>query len=259
MLKKLIFYIITCSFTFLGAPEIQAQTNTFPSSGNVGIGTTSPNSLLTLQGTLNLNVRANYGGDFPTDNDNYQNVLAIGGIGAESGLKIYKQAPGDSPSFLGPSNWNDSYIFEMTDTNSNTPDGGILFAATGKDDLFEGIFYIRGNGRVGVGVNNPSAKFEVDGLVRAEEIIVEENIGADFVFDHEYTLPVLSEVESFIKEHGHLSGIPSAEEMKQEGIKVGELQVKLLQKIEELTLYLIEQQKRIDYLERINKKESSHE
>lgn len=239
--------------------QLQAQTNTFPNSGNVGIGTTSPNSLLTLQGTLNLNVKANYGGDFITDNADYQNVLAIGGIGAESGLKIYKQAPGNSASFLGPNNFNDSYVFEMTDTNGNDPDGGVVFAGTGKDDIFEGLFYIRGNGRVGVGVNNPSAKFEVNGVAKAEEIIIEENVGADFVFDDDYLLPGLSEVESFIKKHGHLSGIPSAEDMKREGVKVGELQVKLLQKIEELTLYLIEQQKRIDYLERINKKESTHE
>lgn len=245
--------VIFFAFILVTVSTGYSQSNTFPSSGNVGIGTTSPNSPLTVKGTLNIGVRANYGGDFATDNADYSNVLSIGDIGPESGLKIYKQGSGDSPSFLGPNNYNDSYVFEMTDTNGNTPDGGIVFAGTGKDDIFDGIFYIRGNGRVGVGVKNPSTDFEVDGTAKAEEVIVEENVGADFVFEVGYALPELEEVESHIQKHKHLQGIPSAQQMRRHGVRVGDLQMKLLQKIEELTLYVIELKKENRALAKENK------
>ena len=131
-------------------------------TGNVGIGTTSPNSKLTVNGgTINLNVSAEYGGDFPTDNSNYNNVLAIGGIGAETGLKIYKQNSGSSGTFLGAHNYLDCYVFEMTDVNSVNPDGGIVFGETGNDDVFEAIMVIRGNRRIGMGVISPSYKLEL--------------------------------------------------------------------------------------------------
>jgi hypothetical protein len=84
----------------------------------------------------------------------------------------------------------------------------------------------------------------ISGIARAGEIIVEENVGADFVFEETYKLPPLSEIEQYIRNHKHLPEIPSAEDMKTNGIKVGALQVKLLQKIEELTLHVIELDKR---------------
>jgi hypothetical protein len=63
------------------------------------------------------------------------------------------------------------------------------------------------------------------------------------VFDKDYNLPGITETEDFIKANQHLPGIPSAEEMQQNGINLGEMQIKLLQKIEELTLYVIELKK----------------
>ena len=68
----------------------------------------------------------------------------------------------------------------------------------------------------------------------------------DYVFKDAYNLPALEDVEQHIKEKGHLKDIPSAEEVKEEGFFLGDMNSKLLQKIEELTLYTIEQQKEID-------------
>ncbi|WP_066319879.1 hypothetical protein [Aquimarina aggregata] len=105
------------------------------------------------------------------------------------------------------------------------------------------------NGNVGIGTLNPGAwKLAVNGKIRAKEVQVETG-WADFVFDTDYALPTLQEVEKHIKEKGHLKDIPSAEEVAENGIFLGEINAKLLQKIEELTLYIIEQNKRITALE----------
>jgi len=103
-----------------------------------------------------------------------------------------------------------------------------------------GSNYFAGN--VGVGISNPAYKLDVNGVIRAKEIKVETG-WADFVFDNDYKLPSLNQVESHIREYKHLPGIPSEAQVKEEGVNLAEMQVKLLQKIEELTLYVIELKK----------------
>lgn len=88
----------------------------------------------------------------------------------------------------------------------------------------------------------------VPGTIKAKEIIV-NTTGADFVFDKDYMLRSLDEVRSYIEEHQHLPEIPSAVQMQEEGMSVDRMVVKLLQKVEELTLYTIQQEERIRELE----------
>ena len=95
----------------------------------------------------------------------------------------------------------------------------------------------------------------VAGNVVAEAVKVElQGNWPDFVFEKEYDLIGLLETESFIKKYGHLPNVPSAEEVKQNGISLGEMDAKLLQKIEELTLHTIQQQKEIEDLKAANQK-----
>jgi hypothetical protein len=109
---------------------------------------------------------------------------------------------------------------------------------TGENTLTKML--IDNNGKVGIGTTNLESDYllSVNGRIRAKEIKVETN-WVDFVFKEDYQLKSLPELETFIKENKHLPGIPSEEQVKQEGISVGEMNAKLLQKIEELTLYLI--------------------
>ena len=100
------------------------------------------------------------------------------------------------------------------------------------------------NGNVGIGTLSPKYKLDVSGTIRANEIIV-NTTGADFVFSDDYQLRPLSEVKTFIQENKHLPEIKSAQEMQEDGVSVNELQTQLLQKIEELTLYLIQQEQTI--------------
>ena len=103
-------------------------------------------------------------------------------------------------------------------------------------------------GNVGIGVSNPQNKLEVCGLVRAKEVIV-ETMWCDFVFEKDYRLRPLSEVEEFISLNKHLPEIPPASDVEANGIKVGEVHSKLLLKVEELTLYMIDADKRIQALQ----------
>lgn len=103
------------------------------------------------------------------------------------------------------------------------------------------------DGKVGIGTSNPTYKLDVNGILRAKEIIVESG-WADFVFKEGYELSSLEDVESFIRANGHLPEIPSAKQVAEQGVSLGESQTKLLQKVEELTLYLIEQNKQIKEL-----------
>ncbi len=110
------------------------------------------------------------------------------------------------------------------------------------------------SGSVGIGTNSfvdgsDTYKLSVEGRVRAHAVKVYTD-WADFVFEPSYNLPSLNEVENFIKTNGHLKDIPSAKEVEENGIEVGEMNKLLLQKIEELTLYVIKLQKEVDTLKK---------
>ncbi len=118
---------------------------------------------------------------------------------------------------------------------------------------------INPNGNILIGKTdqqNPTYKLDVNGSIRADKINVNTD-GADFVFYPNYKLRPLKEVEAFIKENQRLPEIPSAAEMSTQGADLGELNTKLLQKIEELTLYTIEQEKTLKSQESKFKQQNS--
>lgn len=103
--------------------------------------------------------------------------------------------------------------------------------------------YILGN--LGVGTTNPQYPLDVYGTIRAREILVNLNGTADFVFKDNYNLKPIQEVYNYAKENKHLPDIPSEAEVVKNGMNMGDFQVKLLQKVEELTLYMAQQDKTI--------------
>ncbi|PHS07649.1 MAG: hypothetical protein COA88_08090 [Kordia sp.] len=146
---------------------------------------------------------------------------------------------------------DDKKIFQMKKSNSVFRLGKDvnykpehMFLVSGGSSLFEGDALISGN--VGIGTSNPGTyKLAVNGNIRAKEIKVETG-WSDFVFENDYSLPTLKEVAQHIQEKGHLKDIPSAKDVEENGIFLGEMDAKLLQKIEELTLYTIAQEKKIN-------------
>ncbi|MDR0683062.1 MAG: hypothetical protein LBG15_14615 [Dysgonamonadaceae bacterium] len=106
------------------------------------------------------------------------------------------------------------------------------------------------SGNVGIGTTTPQYKLDVNGIVHANEIIL-NTAGADFVFDENYRLRPLGELHTFIKENKHLPEIVPASIMEKSGMSISEMNTKLLQKIEELTLYLIQQENKLQKQETV--------
>lgn len=127
---------------------------------------------------------------------------------------------------------NDGYAIGVDDNNNVDFKGNIGIGTTTYIDVTDG---------------NKEYKLSVNGHVRAESVKVYTN-WADYVFEPNYGLPSLEEVENYINKNGHLKDIPSAEEVEDKGIELGEMNKLLLQKIEELTLYTIQLKKEVDML-----------
>ncbi|WP_292010853.1 hypothetical protein [Chryseobacterium sp.] len=168
----------------------------------------------------------------------YTNAVVVSNTGA------YQDAAGLS---LGSVSINDPFY--------NLPKGTYYGSGdiNGKTSNFAAI----DNGNVGIGVSNPVNKLDVNGIVHAREVKVDLQNWPDYVFENQYRLNTLEEVEKHIRDKGHLPNIPSAEEVIRKGINLGEMNVKLLEKIEELTLYSIEQNKQLkvqsDKIEKLEK------
>lgn len=115
------------------------------------------------------------------------------------------------------------------------------------------VFAALASGNVGIGYTNPQNRLDVNGKVHAKEVKIDLLGWPDYVFNESYNLLSLDDVEKHIQEKGHLPHIPSAEEVLKNGVNLGEMNAKLLEKIEELTLYTIEQNKQIKKLQDENK------
>jgi hypothetical protein len=199
---------------------------TINSGGNVGIGTSTPAEKLHVIGNalLNGSLLLRGGGHLVVQFRNSDSAMdqRFSEIAESSGVITFRTL-------------NDSY--------TEASDWLRVFRSTGSYNIDRITFPSSAN--VGIGTTNPAHKLAVNGTIKAKEVIVETTGWSDYVFADDYALAPLTEVEAHIKEHKHLPGIPSAAQVAEQGVSVGEMQAKLLAKIEELTLHQIQQEKRL--------------
>ena len=179
--------------------------------------------------------------------------VGIGTTSPEKALHIHGTASSPNPELIVESSSGGAYGGLRLQRN------GVSNPATFITNGAQNSWINVNGGNVGIGTTNPTHKLSVTGTIRSYEVIV--NTGwSDFVFEPDYNLLTLSEIELFIKENGHLPNIPSAEEVETNGVSIGNISSKLLQKIEELTLYTIDQEKEIEtQKEQINNLQQENE
>ena len=188
-----------------------------PANGKIGINVTQPSATLDVAGDAKISSTLSVSSDIILGSNATYTSLRGPAAGAVIRMGV------------SSSTWDRNMFLGFNDNN---------FAFTPVMSL------IHEKGYVGIGTTSPDQMLTVNGTIHAKEVLVElSGPLADYVFSPTYSLRPLTEVEAFVKENQHLPEIPSAAEVKEKGLSMGEMQNKLLQKIEELTLYVIELQK----------------
>lgn len=310
--KKLLLVVLIITIATTKAQN----TNIFPATGGVGIGTITPtekldvNGNIKFQGTLLTNDRMHItGGEklFILNKEGVNISKAWGGTGDlevegtislannatiqgsgrmhinggellyllnKEGVKISKAwggngnlqvdgnlSVGNSIDFV-QSTYGSGFGTRIIGADYGNGKTSLNFDVRANSSTWTTAFKIGSNSNLfikenlGIGTENPDQKLTVKGKIHSEEVIVDLQVPADYVFEKyysgtstlkpDYELPTLVEVEKYTKENNHLPNMPSAKEIQENGLQVGQMTNLLLQKIEELTLYLIEQQKMLE-------------
>jgi len=192
--------------------------NIYYNDGNIGVGTTGPSYDLEIQQHVNRGFSV--------------------GLGGDNG-RIWTEYTNNGPTLVFYDH-DDRGIIRFRESPETNDEHNPGHEAT--------IVGRRGN--IGIGYMDPPKALSVAGNVLAEEVVVKpQSEWPDFVFEKSHELPPLKRVSDFINEEGHLPNVPSAASVEKDGLSLGEMDATLLQKVEELTLYTIEQKKRADNLE----------
>jgi len=278
------YYSLFSNYSGFGLYNSTNNHNIFYADINdrVGIGTQSPLAKLHVNGVVRAkhSVAEDNSADFENESPNGYGLFSRGGGGAPHRYSFrvekYTGVPlmfvdGNGSVGIGTSavdniqGWNKvlqlngpSHAKIMATEEATGVKVGI-FAHTGNQakigtesqhDLtftagyWNDVMTLRTNGDVGIGTLTPKEKLSVNGKIRAKEIKVEATNWPDYVFEEGYQNQSLTEIEQFIKENKHLPGVPTAKHVEKEGIELGEMNKVLLKKIEELTLLLIDQNKK---------------
>lgn len=221
------------TFSWMNNEKVRIEPN-----GNMGIGLSKPLAKFHIFKGLSNGIKDEHATSIIEGKDARLQLLSSNEGGHGSSISLTNET----------SSWS---LTQKTSNIGNRFDIGYRVSDNIEDIVASQKIYfsILNNGNVGIGtLKTGNHKLAVNGSIGAREIKVEVNEWPDFVFYKDYELPTLKEVENHVIEKGHLKGVPSAKEIEKNGVFLGEINAKLLQKIEELTLYTIQQDKDIKEL-----------
>ncbi len=218
---------------------------TFTSDGKIGIGTSSPEFNFHIKSTLlgetvnSKSILVNLESSVVSNNSKFQILNKRNSSGPNwlnTSLRLQRVVDATEMAFID---------FGIEGKNGNY---GLAFGTrNGFNGTQQTRMVIESDGKVGIGTSSPDMKLTVNGNIHAKEVKIDLNIPApDYVFKKDYNLRSIEEVEEFIKENSHLPEISSAKEFEENGVMQAEMDMNLLKKIEELTLYTIQQEKKIN-------------
>ncbi len=269
-----------------GTPIVSSQWTTasgniYFNTGNVGIGTTTISEKLHVAGNIQSSANdANHSfALMNTTNNKAWRMIQLNSTDSQSpnGLLFEHQtAPGSVIRYMSLSQWgnlgiSNNLTIDLTSKTSSAGRDALIINASADNTAASFItnkpgFYFWSSeghsadisarnifldGSMGIGTSSVgSFKLAVEGKIGAREIVVQTGAWADFVFENNYKLMPLNELEKSIKANKHLPGIPTEKEVLANGVSLGEMQAKLLQKVEELTLYVIDLKKENDQLKK---------
>ncbi|WP_439698629.1 hypothetical protein ACFGVS_10855 [Mucilaginibacter sp. AW1-7] len=250
-------------FTTANANGINAERMRISSAGNVGIGTMTPVSTFQVNNTVSKFSVGNAGGADLGYGTSYIgfNAARIGTGSTPSNWTIDGDGYHNGGSVIYTDVAGTVYITPIVSTGATTQ------TLADADIKSKAALRVSGTGNVGIGttdygawtLNNSSYKLAVGGSMIATAVTVKLVANwPDYVFKKDYTLPSLTDVKTYIDQNQHLPEIPSAQQIEKDGVNLGEMNKLLLKKVEELTLYLIEKDKKEkEQEERINKLEKA--
>lgn len=218
-------------FHFFDKNALAIRFSILNDNGFTGINTTQP------QGRLDVN----------SGQTDYHDALFVGAhmsIPNQGGIIHHQKADYAWQEVAQQTGYADAGRLRFHYTNRTSPG----------EHLQSDVLVLHSSGKVGVMTGDPQYTLDVAGTIRSCEVKVDLNGGwCDYVFDKDYELRKLEEVEKFIEQNHHLPEVPSEDEVLQNGVNLGDMDAILLKKVEELTLYIIEQNKRINELESLLK------
>lgn len=252
---------------FVGSSSNQADLYVY---GKVGIGTNNPTEAIDVIGNVKATAFLNSAGESiintlwkgasnDTDLIHRDGSIILGGNSVmgnydaswkyfemqDDGIFTIGKSVNDRLQLMHSTNWGTS--LSSSSKMIMSAQEKLSFQTNG--DWQKDKMTITQEGNVGIGTDSPTNKLEVDGIIRSREVLVQASPWPDYVFAPEYNLLSLEETAKYIEENQHLPGIPSAEEVAANGVAVGDMNAKLLEKIEELTLHLIKQSSEIEAMQ----------
>ena len=235
---------------------LQTPTEANQRAGYVGIHTYSPTASLEVGKEGNFyGTAAKFGASKFDDGSNHDTFI-VGGDSESGALYLNQSVPrnvsiaaGGGKGYIAPKSDHCGDVFiasgegNYSNADSGTNGGNVFIAQSGGDVIMK-----HPQTSLRKGTDKKNHKTNANSTIRSTELIVEAG-WADYVFEKDYKLKPIEEVEKYINEHKHLPNIPRASDIQKDGLKLSEISTKMMEKIEELMLYIIEQNKQIKNLQ----------